>query len=68
MDTLRLPYRSDAFDVVLSIAVLHHLSTKERRLQALSELLRITKPGLFSSPHTHTHTHTHHRTRTGLTR
>lgn len=45
MDTLRLPYRSDAFDVVLSIAVLHHLSTKERRLQALSELLRITKPG-----------------------
>ncbi|ELR19408.1 methyltransferase domain containing protein [Acanthamoeba castellanii str. Neff] len=40
-----LAARSDAFDVVLSIAVLHHLSTKERRLQALSELLRITKPG-----------------------
>jgi SAM-dependent methyltransferase len=58
MDTLRLPYRSDAFDVVLSIAVLHHLSTKERRLQALSELLRITKPGLFSSSPRRTRTRT----------
>lgn len=45
MDTLRLPYRANAFDVVLSIAVLHHISTEERRLQAIAELLRIAKPG-----------------------
>lgn len=38
-------YRSDAFDVSLCIAVLHHLSTAERRLAGLRELVRITRPG-----------------------
>jgi tRNA (uracil-5-)-methyltransferase TRM9 len=44
-DTLDLPYRSESFDFALSIAVIHHLSSNERRLAALKELLRIIKPG-----------------------
>jgi SAM-dependent methyltransferase len=32
-------------DFTISIAVLHHLSTNERRLQGMRELLRITRPG-----------------------
>ena len=44
-DGVRLPYRSSAFDVALNIAVLHHLSTAERRLQCIRETLRILKPG-----------------------
>lgn len=38
-------FRSDAFDVCLCIAVLHHLSTAERRLAGLRELVRVTRPG-----------------------
>ena len=38
-------FRSDAFDVCLCIAVLHHLSTTERRLAGLRELVRVTRPG-----------------------
>ena len=38
-------FRSDAFDVCLCIAVLHHLSTTERRLAGLRELVRVIRPG-----------------------
>lgn len=31
-DALALPLRSDAFDAAISIAVLHHISTPERRI------------------------------------
>ncbi|KAJ1541965.1 Alkylated DNA repair protein alkB 8, partial [Nowakowskiella sp. JEL0078] len=44
-DGLRLPYRSDVFDFVLSIAVIHHFSSAERREHAVKELLRIVRPG-----------------------
>ena len=44
-DCLHLPYRSDSFDSTISIAVIHHLSTEERRIQAIQELCRITRPG-----------------------
>ena len=44
-DCLHLPYRSSVFDSVISIAVIHHLSTVERRVQAIQELCRITRPG-----------------------
>ncbi|KAK3737010.1 hypothetical protein QZH41_018392 [Actinostola sp. cb2023] len=44
-DVLDLPYRSEAFDVCICIAVLHHLSTTERRLEGLRELVRIVRPG-----------------------
>lgn len=44
-DALALPFRSGIFDATLCIAVLHHISSVERRLQVISELLRITKDG-----------------------
>lgn len=44
-DCLRLPYKKDLFDAAICIAVVHHLSTEERRLAALRELSRILRPG-----------------------
>lgn len=44
---LNLPYQTGGFDYTLCIAVLHHLSTQERREKGLSELIRVTKPGGF---------------------
>ena len=44
-DCLNLPYRSNVFDAAICIAVVHHLSTEERRLAALRELARIVRPG-----------------------
>ena len=44
-DALILPYRDNAFDVVICIALLHHLSTAANRRRVLSELLRIVRPG-----------------------
>ncbi|KAI8916133.1 S-adenosyl-L-methionine-dependent methyltransferase, partial [Gorgonomyces haynaldii] len=43
-DGLNLAYRSSVFDFCLSIAVIHHFSSKERRIEAIRELLRIVKP------------------------
>lgn len=40
-----LPFENESFDSVISIAVLHHLSTREDRIQGLKELLRVLKPG-----------------------
>jgi ubiquinone/menaquinone biosynthesis C-methylase UbiE len=42
---LNLPHESEMFDYVLCIAVLHHLSTENRRKQGIDELIRVTKPG-----------------------
>ncbi|XP_029458542.1 probable tRNA methyltransferase 9B [Rhinatrema bivittatum] len=44
-DSLCLPYRKECFDAVLSIAVIHHLSTKERRIRAIKEMARILRVG-----------------------
>ncbi|KAE8627319.1 hypothetical protein XENTR_v10006939 [Xenopus tropicalis] len=44
-DGLRLPYRNGCFDAVLSIGVIHHFSTKDRRIQAIREMSRILKIG-----------------------
>ena len=44
-DCLTLPYRLDIFDVAISIAVIHHLSTRERRVAAIREMVRILRPG-----------------------
>eukprot|EP00960_Hanusia_phi_P077903 768753-Hanusia_phi.AAC.4 len=44
-DNLQLPYRSDSFDAAISIAVIHHLSTEDRRAAAVKEILRILRPG-----------------------
>ncbi|XP_069496358.1 probable tRNA methyltransferase 9B [Ambystoma mexicanum] len=44
-DGLSLPYRNECFDTVLSIAVIHHFSTKERRIRAIKEMARILRTG-----------------------
>lgn len=41
---LEIPFKNEVFDYTLCIAVIHHLSTVERRRQAIRELFRITKP------------------------
>eukprot|EP00761_Pharyngomonas_kirbyi_P001734 gb/GECH01001738.1/.p1 GENE.gb/GECH01001738.1/~~gb/GECH01001738.1/.p1 ORF type:complete len:266 (+),score=63.88 gb/GECH01001738.1/:1-798(+) len=44
-DNMRLPYRDRSFDYAISIAVLHHFSTADRRVHAIQEMLRIIKVG-----------------------
>ena len=44
-DTLNIPYRKNVFDYVISIAVIHHLSTVENRLASILELIRIANIG-----------------------
>ena len=44
-DNLRLPFRDEGFDGGLSIAVIHHFATTERRVRALRELARILRIG-----------------------
>lgn len=39
-DALSIPFR-EAADAVISIAVLHHFSSFERRRQAIEEMLRV---------------------------
>ena len=46
-DNLSLPFRDSSIDAVLSIAVIHHIATAERRVHALRELSRV----LRVSPH-----------------
>lgn len=43
-DILNINYPNDTFDNAMSIAVVHHLSTHERRKHSLEELTRVTKP------------------------
>jgi len=42
-DTLNIPYKDNSFDYTISIAVIHHLSTPDKRTKAIQELLRVTK-------------------------
>lgn len=42
-DVSRQPLRKEIFDATISIAVVHHLSTHERRMQAIMEIIRLTK-------------------------
>lgn len=43
-DALDLPFGDDSFDIVYSIAVLHHVPSNEFRLKMLSEAGRVVKP------------------------
>ncbi|XP_061399762.1 alkylated DNA repair protein alkB homolog 8-like [Musca vetustissima] len=43
-DCIHVPVRSNSVDGCISIAVIHHLATKERRLMAVKELARILRP------------------------
>ncbi|KAJ8984420.1 hypothetical protein NQ317_012483 [Molorchus minor] len=45
LDNLSLPYRDESLDAVVSIAVVHHLATTERRIRALRELARVLRIG-----------------------
>ena len=42
-DILNIPFENNYFTHTICIAVIHHLSTIEKRKQAIQELLRITK-------------------------
>ncbi|KAI8914883.1 hypothetical protein PhCBS80983_g05132 [Powellomyces hirtus] len=44
-DNLKLPYRDNCFDFLTSIAVIHHMSSPDRRLMAVNELIRVLRPG-----------------------
>lgn len=44
-DGCNLPYDEDTFDNIFSIAVIHHLSTRERRNKFIREMLRVCKVG-----------------------
>jgi len=44
-DALALPYRDGVFDAAMSIAVLHHISSVERRRLLLEETFRVLRPG-----------------------
>jgi len=42
-DILQIPFRDNVFDTAICIAVLHHLSTEERRIKAIKEVSRVVK-------------------------
>ena len=44
-DITRLPFSDASFDVVISMTVIHNIPSHARRDQALSELVRVLKPG-----------------------
>ncbi|XP_016979239.2 alkylated DNA repair protein alkB homolog 8 [Drosophila rhopaloa] len=44
-DCLSVPVRSSSIDGCISIAVIHHLATGERRLAAIQEMARVLRPG-----------------------
>ncbi|CAF3596110.1 unnamed protein product [Didymodactylos carnosus] len=44
-DCMNIPVPTNFFDGVICIAVLHHISTPERRLIALKEIIRLLRPG-----------------------
>eukprot|EP01133_Synstelium_polycarpum_P018883 gene18883-22587_t len=43
-DNLLLPYKDNTFEYAISIAVIHHFSTFERRVEAIKEIIRVMKP------------------------
>jgi tRNA (uracil-5-)-methyltransferase TRM9 len=43
-DILDLPHKAQSFDFAISIAVIHHLSTPERRVQAIAVILNTLNP------------------------
>ncbi|PWY78405.1 S-adenosyl-L-methionine-dependent methyltransferase [Aspergillus sclerotioniger CBS 115572] len=49
-DILHLPHPDSFFDFAISIAVIHHLSTPDRRVQAIREILRTLKPATEGLP------------------
>lgn len=44
-DGMRLPHREETFDFAISIAVVHHWTTRERRIEAVRHILSKLKAG-----------------------
>jgi len=44
-DILMLPHPASFFDFTISVAVIHHLSTTPRRVQAIAAILETLRPG-----------------------
>ena len=44
-DNLSLPFKDETLDAALSVAVIHHIATAERRIRALEELARVLRVG-----------------------
>ena len=42
---LNIPYKNNIFDYTICIAVIHHLSSANKRKEAINELIRVTKKG-----------------------
>jgi len=42
-DILNISFRTNAFDCIICVAVIHHLSTFENRIKSMNELSRVTK-------------------------
>lgn len=45
-DNLSLPHPKSTFDFAVSIAVIHHLSTPNRRIQAIAAVLEVLRPSI----------------------
>ena len=43
-NNLLIPYKTEIFDATISVAVIHHLVSKESRKRCIDELIRITIP------------------------
>lgn len=41
---LNLPFERNTFDFIISIAVIHHLTSESDRIKAINEMLRVLKP------------------------
>jgi ubiquinone/menaquinone biosynthesis C-methylase UbiE len=44
-DGLSIPFKDNLFDNTISIAVLHHIASRKRRIDVINEMLRVTHPG-----------------------
>ena len=44
-NALNMPFENNSFDVIFSVAVLHHIPSKENRIRFISEANRVLKPG-----------------------
>ncbi|KAJ6668587.1 hypothetical protein lerEdw1_012069 [Lerista edwardsae] len=44
-DNLNLPFRGQCFNAIISVGVIHHFSTKQRRIKAIREMARVLVPG-----------------------